>query len=147
MSVVLFIFFRERMKDKSEHVSFRRVCDHRPPHARMGTPHLRLELPCVPGGTQQPPALHNNPACFSIGVSTHFWSRPSHLSDPLSPSLVRAPHLPSDPGVPALACFLLRQCRVASVGLALARGSRGLPCTHTQCHNGCKTSAMMALRP
>ena len=25
--------------------------------------------PCVPGGTQQPPALHNNPTCFPIGVS------------------------------------------------------------------------------
>ena len=65
-----FFCARKDEKDKSYHVNFRRVCDHRTPHARMGTPHLSLELPCVPGGTQQPPALHNNPACFPIGVST-----------------------------------------------------------------------------
>ena len=67
--LILFFFLRERLKDASEHVSVRRVCDHRPPHARMGTPHRHLELPCVPRGTHQPPALHNNPTCFPIGVS------------------------------------------------------------------------------
>ena len=67
---LFFFCARKDEKDKSDHVRFRRVRDHGPPHARMGTPHLRLELPYVPGGTQQPPALHNNPACFPIGVAT-----------------------------------------------------------------------------
>ena len=38
---ILFFCARKDEKGKSEHVNFRRVCDHRTPHARMGTPHLR----------------------------------------------------------------------------------------------------------
>ena len=66
-----FLCARKDEKDKSEHVSgVSVITDHLMYDG--GSP-LRLGLPCVPGGTQQPPALHNNPACFPIGVSTRSW--------------------------------------------------------------------------
>ena len=57
-------------KRNASQVKFRRICDHRPPHARLGTLHLRLELPSVQGEVQQPPVLHNNRACCPDGVAT-----------------------------------------------------------------------------
>ena len=64
----LAIFPRKKMR-KSGQVNFRCVCDKEPRRALVVTPHLRLELPSIPAGTQQPLLLRNNPAYSPNGVS------------------------------------------------------------------------------